>query len=134
MTCYDSWFPETSRLLALKGAEVILFPSAGYHPPLLPARAVDNRAFIVASSLNSPAMIVDTLGVTLAETSDGLVTADIDISHRPTPHANAGGSLNTSPGGRRGTRNASSDFVYEELQREIRRWDVTAAERKEHVS
>jgi hypothetical protein len=29
MTCYESWFPETARLLGYKGAEVVLFPSAG---------------------------------------------------------------------------------------------------------
>ena len=30
MICYDSWWPESARLLALKGAELILFPNAGY--------------------------------------------------------------------------------------------------------
>jgi len=29
MICYDSWWPETARLLALKGAELLLFPNAG---------------------------------------------------------------------------------------------------------
>ena len=28
ITCYDSWFPESSRILSLKGIEVLLFPSA----------------------------------------------------------------------------------------------------------
>lgn len=128
MTCYDSWFPETARLLALKGAEVILFPSAGYHPPILPARAVDNRAYVVASSLGSPAMVVDTVGTVLAETTAGLITVPVDVALRPTPHPNSGGSLNTSPGGRRGTRNSMSGFVHEELAREIRRWDEPAPE------
>lgn len=123
MTCYDSWFPETARVLALKGAEVILFPSAGYHPPLLPARAVDNRAFVVASSLDSPAMIVDTLGQVLAETTSGVITVPVDLSRRPTPHPNAGGSLNTSPGGRRGTRNSMSGLAQRELVSEISRWE-----------
>ena len=120
--CYDSWFPETTRLLGLKGAEVILFPSAGYHPPLLPARAVDSRVYIVASSLHHPAAILDTLGNSVASTESGLVTASVDLSRRPTPHANAGGSFNTSPGGRRGTRNSLSARLYDELGATIADW------------
>jgi predicted amidohydrolase len=123
MTCYDSWFPEASRLLALRGAELILFPSAGYEPSLLPARAIDNRCYVVASSLNSPAMIVDTLGHTLAATSDGIATLAVDLARRPTPHANAGGSLNSSPGGRRSMRHAASWALYEDLLSEVRNWD-----------
>jgi predicted amidohydrolase len=123
MTCYDSWFPETSRLLALRGAELILFPSAGYEPALLPARAIDNRCYVVASSLDSPGMIVDTLGHTLAATSDGIATLAVDLARRPTPHANAGGSLNSSPGGRRSMRHAASWALYEDLLSEVRNWD-----------
>jgi predicted amidohydrolase len=123
MTCYDSWFPEVSRLLALRGAELILFPSAGYEPSLLPARAIDNRCYVVASSLESPAMIVDTLGHVLAATLDGVLTVPVDLARRPTPHANAGGSLNSSPGGRRTLRHAASWALYEELLSEVRSWD-----------
>lgn len=125
--CYDSWFPETTRLLGLKGAEVVLFPSAGYHPPLLPARAVDSRVYIVASSLHDPAAILDTLGNSRASTGSGLVTASVDLSERPTPHVNAGGSLNTSPGGRRGTRNSLSARVYEELGASVADWQGDGA-------
>ncbi|MEF3047293.1 N-carbamoylputrescine amidase [Pseudotabrizicola sp. L79] len=32
--CWDQWFPETARVLALKGAEVLLYPTAiGSEPP-----------------------------------------------------------------------------------------------------
>jgi predicted amidohydrolase len=123
MTCYDSWFPEVSRLLALRGAELILFPSAGYEPSLLPARAIDNRCYVVASSLDSPAMIIDTLGHVLAATRDGMVTVPVDLARRPTPHANSGGTLNSSPGGRRSLRHALSWALYEDLLSEARTWD-----------
>jgi predicted amidohydrolase len=123
MTCYDSWYPEVSRLLALRGAEIILFPSAGYDPSILPARAIDNRCYVVASSLSSPAIVVDTVGTSLARTSDGVVTVPIDLARRPTPHPNAGGSLNSSPGGRRSMRNALSWSLYEDLLAEARDWD-----------
>jgi predicted amidohydrolase len=124
MICYDSWFPETARLLALKGAEIILFPNAGYELKIIPARAIDNDVYVVVASLASPGVIVDTCGNMLAETTtDGLITASIIPRHRPTPHANAGGTLNASPGGRRGTRNAASLRLYDEIRAEIARWE-----------
>lgn len=62
MICYDSWFPEVARLLAYKGAELVLFPSAGYYPALMPARAADNGLCIAASSANDIPGIWDSSG------------------------------------------------------------------------
>jgi len=122
--CYDSWFAETIRLLALKGADIILFPNAGYERMLLPARAIDNNVYIAVSSLNCNAAIIDTLGRSLAETSvKGFISAKINLNNRPTPHPNAGGTLNASPGGRRGTRNSKSLKLYEEILQEVRKWE-----------
>jgi N-carbamoylputrescine amidase len=40
--CWDQWFPETARCLALMGAEILLYPTAiGSEPP--PAPPVDSR-------------------------------------------------------------------------------------------
>jgi N-carbamoylputrescine amidase len=40
--CWDQWFPETARVMALMGAEVFFFPTAiGSEPP--PALPVDSR-------------------------------------------------------------------------------------------
>jgi N-carbamoylputrescine amidase len=40
--CWDQWFPETARVMALLGAELLLFPTAiGSEPP--PALAVNSR-------------------------------------------------------------------------------------------
>ena len=40
--CWDQWFPETSRAMALSGAEVLLYPTAiGTEPP--PALPVNSR-------------------------------------------------------------------------------------------
>lgn len=40
--CWDQWFPETARVLALKGAELLAYPTAiGSEPP--PAPPVDSR-------------------------------------------------------------------------------------------
>jgi predicted amidohydrolase len=121
--CYDSWFAETTRLLALKGAEIILFPNAGYERKLLLARAIDNNVYFVVASLFSNAVIIDTLGDALVEaSSDGIISAKIDLNSKPTPHPNAGGTLNASPGGRRGTRNSPSLKLYQDILEEVARW------------
>ena len=40
--CWDQWFPETARIMALKGAEMLFYPTAiGSEPP--PAPLVDSR-------------------------------------------------------------------------------------------
>ena len=40
--CWDQWFPETARVMALMGAELLLYPTAiGSEPP--PAVALDSR-------------------------------------------------------------------------------------------
>src|SRR5213076_1193970 len=40
--CWDQWFPETARVMALRGAELLMFPTAiGTEPP--PALPVNSR-------------------------------------------------------------------------------------------
>ena len=122
MICYDSWWPESARILALKGAELILFPNAGYEEKILPARAIDNNVYIVAPTLNSPAAIVNPRGDLLAVSAvNNTLTADIDLNDRPKCHPNAGGNLNPGPGGARWARNANSTRLYEEILAEVKR-------------
>ncbi len=113
MICYDSWWPESARALALAGAEAILFPNAGYEPRLLPARAIDNNVYIVAASLHSPAGIVDPVGTWLASSAaDGVLAVAVDLNDRPKCHPNAGGNLNSAPGGAGWSRNARDASLY----------------------
>jgi len=50
MTCSDSWFTDVAEVVALRGADVILFPNLGYDRALMHARSLDNCINIVASS------------------------------------------------------------------------------------
>lgn len=121
MICYDSWWPESARLLALKGAELILFPNAGYEEKILPARAIDNNVYIAAATLYSPAAIVNTRGELLAVSAvDNVLTAEIDLNDRPKCHPNAGGNLSPGPGGARWARNSRSLQVDEAILAELR--------------
>jgi predicted amidohydrolase len=100
--CYDNVFPEVSRILALKGAEILFVPSRiraeGVDPWLLylRVRALENRIPIVAPNIFRPprylggSVIVDVKedrasGVVLPEVKalakhdDQIVVADVDL-------------------------------------------------------
>ncbi|HEV8633848.1 MAG TPA: carbon-nitrogen hydrolase family protein [Chloroflexota bacterium] len=122
MTCYDSWFPESARALALQGADLLLFPNAGHEARVVIPRAIDNNVYVVCASLNSETMIVNTLGDVVAATkTEGVVTARVDLDSRPSPHPNAGGTCNASPGGRRAMRHAPSPALFEDILAEATR-------------
>ena len=95
--CYDLRFPELFRILALRGAEVILLPAAftmttgkDHWETLIRARAIENAVFMVAPAqvgVHPPgnwcygrSMIVDPWGTVLATAPDAetVVTADLD--------------------------------------------------------
>jgi predicted amidohydrolase len=119
MICYDSWFPEVARLLAYKGAELVLLPNAGYYLGLMPARAADNGVYLAASSLNDAAGIWDASGARAGDKSpdpsrgapsaisdyqmdeqNRIIVATVDLSSRYSP-AWHGGPMHSAPGARR---------------------------------
>jgi len=96
--CYDLRFPELYRALALRGAELLLVPSAftvytgaAHWEVLLRARAVENGCFVVAPAQVGEhlpgrdcwghSMVVDPWGVVLAELAEGvgICVADLDL-------------------------------------------------------
>ncbi|WP_312624480.1 deaminated glutathione amidase [Scandinavium sp.] len=92
MTCYDLRFPEMALAQALKGAELLVLPTAWVCGPLkehhwatlLAARALDTTCYIVAAGECGnknigQSRIVDPLGVTLAGAGSmpQLIFADI---------------------------------------------------------
>jgi predicted amidohydrolase len=50
MVCYDGFFPEVARQLAMRGAEVIAWPVWGCNPGLASARACENHVYLVSST------------------------------------------------------------------------------------
>ena len=143
MTCYDSWHPSTVRLLALKGAELILFPSAGYYMQLMHARAADNGVVVAATSTDAPCGVWDGGGnqadggspdstrfpYQIASTSIVAFEKDdsqkmqivtVDLSKKPSPHY-WGGPMASAPGGRR-ARATSPWYLEDEISREVHRW------------
>ena len=146
LTCYDSWFPETFRLLAYRGAEVILFPNGGYDLELMPARAADNGVVVAASTLDAQPGIWETSGAQAGEQHanpndewtnlnrqahsavlsyerdyrNRWIAATIDLSRKYSPGWH-GGPMLAAPGGRR-CRQTLIRPIEEEIAIEARRW------------
>jgi predicted amidohydrolase len=96
--CYDLRFPELYRILALRGARILLVPAAftfattrDHWEALLRARAIENQAFVVAANqigefvpgrVGGRSMIVDPWGVVLAQAQDepGVIVAELDLA------------------------------------------------------
>jgi predicted amidohydrolase len=119
ITCYDSWFTNTSRLLALQGAELALLPNEGYYEELMHARAADNCMCLAVSSGDNPAGVWDSGGNQAGEERPDttcaapnailsyekdedmrLILATVDLSIKSSPNY-WGGPMRSAPGGRR---------------------------------
>ena len=141
MTCYDSWHPAVAKLLALKGAEIILFPSAGYYMQLIHARSADNGVVVAATSSGSPCGVWDAGGNRAGVTGDDdtrfaptqivafeenkdqkMQFVTVDISIETSPHY-WGGPMLSAPGGRR-VRATGNFYLEDEIAREVRRWEL----------
>jgi deaminated glutathione amidase len=99
--CYDLRFPELYRILAIKGARILLVPAAftkitgqAHWELLLRARAIENQAFVLAADQighHPPdkesfggSMIVDPWGEVLARAPDEetFIAADLDFARQ----------------------------------------------------
>lgn len=95
LICYDLRFPELSRLLAVKGAEVLVAPSAWvagemkeeHWQTMVKARAIENGSYVVAPDqlgniYCGRSMAVDPFGVVLVDMGqrEGVEVVDIDRS------------------------------------------------------
>ena len=96
--CYDIRFPELFRILALRGADIVMLPSAftlmtgkDHWDPLIRARAIENSLFMIAAAqvgshppdrmCYGRSMVVDPWGVVLAQAGDipTVITATLEL-------------------------------------------------------
>ncbi|MGQ9733420.1 MAG: carbon-nitrogen hydrolase family protein, partial [Candidatus Zipacnadales bacterium] len=90
--CYDNFFPEVARSLALNGAEIIFLPIWGDGRDndrtwdiIARARAIDNAVFFVASNYSQKrSLIIDRWGHILADThqQNGVVVCEVKLDAR----------------------------------------------------
>jgi predicted amidohydrolase len=95
MVCYDAFFPEVARRLALNGAEIIALPVWGCNPELVTARCAENGVYMVSSTYTDPkhkwikTAIWDREGRRLASADHQgqVIVSEVDLT---TPHIWAG--------------------------------------------
>ena len=93
MTCYELRFPEIARILAVRGAELIVVPTAwvegrmkeDHLHTLAKARALENTVFVAVASqtgriFTGRSVVVDPFGVPICDAGDdeGLVVTEVD--------------------------------------------------------
>lgn len=91
LVCWDYVFPESSRILALKGAEIIFCPIWGdlrgtdIWKLTARARAVDNGVYFVTSIYDGQSLIINPAGKVLKESNstNALFTETIDLNYNP---------------------------------------------------
>lgn len=84
MICWDVYFPEPARMLALQGAEIIFMPIWGGDLTLAKARAIENQIYLVSSSYDMKTGVFDKTGELLTEsTKDNPVAIiEVDLNQR----------------------------------------------------
>ena len=114
--CYDLRFPELYRILAIRGARILLVPAAftkitgqAHWELLLRARAIENQAFVIGADQigwHPPdkesfggSMIVDPWGEVLARAPDEetFIAADLDFARQDEVRAQLPSLANRMP-------------------------------------
>lgn len=94
LVCWEHFFPEAVRTLALKGAELLLVPTRGFRLNRASVRALENGIYLVTSHVRGDSsVILDPDGALVADGAEkGYAAATIDLNYSPTVHYLACGS------------------------------------------
>lgn len=79
MICWDVFFPEPARMLALQGAEVIFMPIWGGNLTLAKARAIENQVYLVSSTYDMKTGVFDKSGDLVVEGTEENPVAIIEV-------------------------------------------------------
>jgi predicted amidohydrolase len=82
MICYDVFFAEPAKELAMQGAEVVAMPIWGGNEWLAKARSIEGRFVLVSSGYDHPTYVQNVLGDRLSEAaSNGAIAyAELDLN------------------------------------------------------
>jgi len=84
MVCYDVFFSEPTKSLAMQGAEVVAMPIWGGNEWLAKARSIEGRFTLVAAGYDHPTYIQDPNGERLSEAklNATIAYAEVDLSRQ----------------------------------------------------
>ncbi len=84
MICYDVFFSEPAKALAMQGAEVVAMPIWGGNEVLAKARSIEGRFTLVASGYDHPTYVQDPYGerVASAPQNRSVAYAEVDLNQR----------------------------------------------------
>lgn len=84
LVCWEHFFPEAVRTLALKGAELILVPTHGFRLDRAATRASENGVYFVTAHVRgSDSVILDQDGQVIADGKEkGYAFAEIDLNKK----------------------------------------------------
>lgn len=106
--CWDMQFPETARIQALMGADLLVLPTWGWENIYGLCRAYENSVYIAAAmgvgpgglpEFNDPSCVVDNMGRIIASGDRehaGVITCDVDIHKEPDPQYNSERFINSA--------------------------------------
>ncbi|RLD32745.1 MAG: hypothetical protein DRI73_06590 [Bacteroidetes bacterium] len=82
MICWDVFFPEVARMLAVQGAEVVFLPIWGGNLTLAKARAIENQVYLVSSTYDMKTGVFNPEGELIKEGTDEepVVVTRIDLA------------------------------------------------------
>jgi len=80
--CWDHFFPECSRALMLKGAELLLIPTHGFRKERLVTRAMENGIHVVSAFTFSRGTMIITPNGSVADEAEGkgYAFAEVDLN------------------------------------------------------
>ncbi|MDD3171333.1 MAG: N-carbamoylputrescine amidase [Bacilli bacterium] len=124
--CWDQWFPETARCLALMGAEILLFPTAIGSEPILPTDSMKHWQNVMrghAAANIIPVVASNRVGTEIQDNSSMTFYGSSFISN---PEGEIIGSLNREEEGY-----LISEFDLTEINKKRRYWGVFRDRRPE---
>lgn len=84
LVCWEHFFPEAVRTLALKGAELLLVPTHGFRLDRAAVRAMENGIYLATAHVRgADSVILDQDGQVIADGREkGYAVAEMDLNHK----------------------------------------------------
>ncbi len=132
--CWDQWFPETARALALNGAEILLYPTAIGSEPILGTDSSAHWRRVMqghAAANLMPVAAANRIGEERVEPSNGNGGQSSSLTFYGSSFLTDGTGDIVASAGRNEEKIIFADYCFEELKRERLEWGLFRDRRPE---